>query len=347
MQHLDLVVLLEFLRNRARAGRAADHHFFQVRQFQVVGFKVLQQHQPHGGHRGGEGHAIGIEQFVDRGAVELGARHHHGGADHRRGQSEPPAIGVEHRHHRHDDVARGDPHGVELRRHHRVQHVGAVRIDHAFGIACCARRVAHAGRGIFVKGFPNEVAVDVGDPLLVRHRILQCGRRHMRRAGQHHVFLDRLQLVGDFFEDRHEGEIDHQYAVFGMIDDPDDLLGKQPRIDGVINGADAHDAVPGLEMPPGVPGQRRHPIAELDAVLVQPLRDPQRPLAQIGVVGGVKRAFDRTGDDLPLGIIGRGVVEDAITQQRPVLHQPEHDVASHGSCIIALGRGGLRQPPLS
>ena len=289
---------------------------------------MLQQHQPHRGHRGGEADPIGVEQFVDRGAVELGAGHHHGGADHRRGQGEPPAIGVEHRHHRHDHVARGEPHGVGLRRHHRVQHVGAVRIDHALGIAGGARRVAHAGRGIFVKGFPVEVAVDVGDPLLVGHGVLQRGRRHVRGVGQHHVFLDRFQLVGDLFQDRHEGEIDHHDAVFGVVDDPDDLLGKQPRIDGVIDGADAHDAVPGLEMPPGVPGQRRHPVAELDAVLAEPLRHPQRPLAQVGVIRGVERAFDRAGDDLPLGIIGRGVVEDAVAQQRPVLHQPEHDVAS-------------------
>ena len=260
-------MLLEFLRHGARAGRAADHHFLQIRQLQIVGFEMLQQHQPHGGHRGGEADAIGVEQFVDRGAVELGARHHHGGADHRRGQSQPPAIGVEHRHHRQDDVAGGNSHGVGLRRHHRVQHVGAVRIDHALGIAGGARGVAHAGRGIFVKGFPVEVAVDVGDPLLVGHGVLQRGRRHMRGVGQHHVCLDRFQLVGDFFQDRHEGEIDKDHTIFRMVDDPDDLLGEQPRIDGVIDGADAHDAVPGLEMPPAVPGQRRHPIAELDAVL--------------------------------------------------------------------------------
>ena len=83
----------------------------------------------------------------------------------------------------------------------------------------------------------------------------------------------RRQLVGELFQQRHEGEVGHHHAVLGVIDDPDDLLGKQPRIDGVVDRADAEDAVPGFEMPPGVPGQRRDAVAELDAVAVEALRD--------------------------------------------------------------------------
>ena len=52
-----------------------------------------------------------------------------------------------------------------------------------------------------------------------------------------------------------------QRAVFRMVDDPGDLLGKQPRIDGVVDRADAENAVPRLEVAPGVPGERRHPFA--------------------------------------------------------------------------------------
>ena len=116
----------------------------------------------------------------------------------------------------------------------------------------------------------------------------------MRGVGQHDVLLDRLEPVGELFQDRHESEIDHHHAVFGVIDDPGDLIGKQPRIDGVIDRADAHDAVPGFEMPPGIPSERRHAVAELDAAAVEPLRHPQRAHAQIGVIRGVERAFDRT-----------------------------------------------------
>ena len=155
----------------------------------------------------------------------------------------------------------------------------------------------------------------LGDPLLVGHGISQRGRRHMRRVGQHDVLFDRLELVGELFQDRQESEIDHHHAVFGVIDDPGDLFGKQARIDGVIDRADAHDAVPGFEVPPGVPGQRRHAVAQLDAIAFEPLRHAQRAGAELGVIGGVDRPFDRARDHLPLAVIDRGVIDDAMAQQ--------------------------------
>ena len=79
-------------------------------------------------------------------------------------------------------------------------------------------------------------------------------------------------------------------------------------------------------MPPGVPGERRHPVAELDAVLLQPLRDLERAGADLGIVGGVDRPFDRARDDLALAMVHGGVVDDAMAQQRPILHQAEHGV---------------------
>ena len=66
-----------------------------------------------------------------------------------------------------------------------------------------------------------------------------------------------------------------------MIDDLGDLLGEQARIDGVVDRADAGDAVPGLEVPPGVPGERRDAVAELDAVALEPLRHLQRARADL------------------------------------------------------------------
>src|SRR5262245_64259546 len=41
----------------------------------------------------------------------------------------------------------------------------------------------------------------------------------------------------------------------------------------------------------------------------------------------MKRAFDRARDDRPLGVVDRGVVDDAMAQERPVLHQPKHGVS--------------------
>ncbi len=95
----------------------------------------------------------------------------------------------------------------------------------------------------------------------------------MRSVGEHHVALDGRQLVSDLLQKRHERQIDQHHAVFRVIDDPGDLIRKQARIDGVIDRADPHDAVPSLKVPPRIPGQGRDPVAELDPVAVEALRD--------------------------------------------------------------------------
>jgi hypothetical protein len=119
-----------------------------------------------------------------------------------------------------------------------------------------------------------------------------------------------------------------------VIDDPGDLVGKQPRIDGVVDRADAEDAVPGFQMPPGIPGQRRHPVAEPDAVLFQPLRHPQCAAPDLGIIGGMDRPLDRARDHRPLGMEGGGVIDDAMAQQRPILHQSKHGISPRMRMIV-------------
>ena len=247
-----------------------------MRQLQIAGGHVVEQHQPHRRDAGGVGHLLGVKQFVDRGAVELGAGHHQLGAHRGRRERDAPAVGVEQWNHRQHCIGGVGAEQVAGIGHQRVQHVGAMRIQHAFRIARGAGGVAHRGCGILVKVLPLELAVGFRDPVLIGDRVLQRGLRHMRLVGEHDVALDARQLVGDLFQDRHEGDVGHHHAVLRMIDDPGDLVGEQPRIDGVADRADSHDAVPGFEMAPGVPGDGGDAVAELDAVAIEPLRYFQR-----------------------------------------------------------------------
>ena len=102
-----------------------------------------------------------------------------------------------------------------------------MRIEHALGIAGRARGVAEAGGGAFVELLPAEIAVDLGDPVLVGDGVLELRRRHVRGVGQDDVALDGRQLVGDRLEQRHEGEVGQHDPIFGVIDDPGDLLGNR------------------------------------------------------------------------------------------------------------------------
>jgi len=172
------------------------------------------------------GHLFGLQQLEHRRTVEFRAGQHQLGAHRGRREGDAPAVGMEQRNHRQHCIT-----GVRTQRiagigHQSVQDVGAMRIQHALGIARGSRRVAHRGRGIFVEGLPLEIAVGLRDPVLIGDRVLQRGLRHMRLVGEHDVAFDAWKLVGDLFQDRHKGDIGHYHAVFGMVDDPGDLIGK-------------------------------------------------------------------------------------------------------------------------
>ena len=192
-----------------------------------------------------------------------------------RRERDAPAIGMEQRNHRQHRIAGIGAERIAGIGHQRVQHVGAMRIQHALGIARGARCVAHRGRGIFVEGLPLEIAVGLRDPVFIGDRVLQRGLWHMRLVGEHDVAFDAWQLVGDFFQHRHKGDIGHHHTVLRMVDDPGDLIGEQSRIDGMADRTDAHDAVPGFEMAPRVPRDGGDAVAELDAVTIEALRDLQ------------------------------------------------------------------------
>ena len=201
-----------------------------------------------------------------------------------------------------------------------------MRIEHALGMAGGAGGVAEPGGGALVEFLPGEIAVDLGDPVLVGDRVLELGRRHVGGVGENDIALDRRQFVGDRLQERHEGEIDQRHPVFGVVHDPGDLLGEKARIDGVINRASAGDAVPAFEMPVAVPRQRRDPVADLDSVAVKPLGDFQRAFTDGAIVGGVHRPFDSPRDDLLVRELDRGEIDHLVHEEGPFLHPSQHAI---------------------
>ena len=153
MDHLGVVVLLERLDHGRRAGRPADHDPLQVGQRVAGLLQMLQQHEPYGGHRRGERDLLRVEQLIDAGAVHLRRRARRAWRRPWGGEGEGPGIGVEHRNHRHDRVSALEvAERIAGAHRHGVQHVGAVRIEHALGIAqwcrmcsTCRRRCSHRG----------------------------------------------------------------------------------------------------------------------------------------------------------------------------------------------------------
>ena len=200
-------------------------------------------------------------------------------------------------------------------------------IEHALGMAGGAGGVAEAGGGAFVEFLPGEVAVDLCDPVVVGDGVLEFRRRHVRGVGENDEALDRRQAVGDRLQERDEGEIDERHPVLGVVHDPGDLLGEEARIDGVIDRAGAGNAVPAFEMPVAVPGERRHSVADLDTVAVEPFGDFKRPLANGAIVRGMHRPLDRPRDDSLLRELNGGEIDDLVHEQGPLLHPSQHAVS--------------------
>ena len=109
-----------------------------------------------------------------------------------------------------------------------------------------------------------------------------------------------------------------------MVQDPGDLIRKQARIDRVVNGANAGDAIPGFHMAPSIPGERGDTVTQLDAIALKALGNTQRAQPHITVIRVMEGAFHGTADDLPPRMLDGGVVQDLVHQQGPILHQSKH-----------------------
>ena len=197
-------------------------------------------------------------------------------------------------------------------------------VDHALGVAGRAGRVAHARRRVLVDLAPAIVAVSLVEPLLEGDPAGRGRGRHAGAIGHDDDLLDALDGGKQLLGQRSEGQVDEQHPIFGVVHDPGDLLREQARIERMVDRADAHDPVPGLQVAGGVPAQRRDAVADAVAFPVEALRRPEGALPERGIGGAHDRPLHRARHDLPVAVLARRMIEDLVAQQRPFLHQPEH-----------------------
>ena len=98
----------------------------------------------------------------------------------------------------------------------------------------------------------------------------------MRAISQDDEAFDVFKLWRQSLDQRDEGQVQHQHARGRMVQDPGDLIWKQARIDRVVNGANAGDAIPGFHMAPSIPGERGDTVTQLDAIALKALGNTDR-----------------------------------------------------------------------
>src|SRR5947207_14357615 len=173
-----------------------------------------------------------------------------------------------------------------------MQYIRAMAVEHALRISGCAGGVAEAARRVLVELLPSEILASLRDEILIRQEIWNLDFGEMRAIRQRHVEPDRRNLPRDLLNQLCEGDIEEQGFVFGVIGDVSELVGKQPRVQRVIDGADPGDAVPRLDVPRGVPGKRRDAVAKRKPGPVQRISDCAGAACHVAIIRAPDWSFD-------------------------------------------------------
>ena len=209
----------------------------------------------------------------------------------------------------------------------RVEHRRPVAVDDALGVPRRPGRVADARGRVLVEARPVVAAVLRREQVLVAERSRHLALGHVRAVRHHDQVAHRVELVPDRLHERQEGEVHEERAVLGVVEHVDELRRVQPRIHGVDDGTQAGDAVVELEVPVGVPRDRRDRVAFPQRQGLERLRELLRPAARVGPRVAADRAFDAARDDLDRAEDRGRVLEQRGDQERPVHHQPAHETS--------------------
>ena len=233
---------------------------------------------------------------------------------------------MEHRHHRHDAVARGQRQPVRLVAADGMQHDGAVRILHPLGIAGRARGIAHRRRRALVDLGPGMIRVAGFQQFVIEQHPLDP-RRHLVAGAEHDQMLHRIQMGADRGHQRQEGGIEHDHLVPGMIGDIGDLFGRQAGVDRMGHPPAAGHAEIDLQMAAVVPGDGADTRTGRHAQPIQRRGQPARMFRHPRPIAArdLARGLDR--DHLGAAVKARRVVDQRVHRQLLIHHLAGHDHA--------------------
>ena len=210
---------------------------------------------------GGDRDALLDDQVGERLAGQVGAGHHEVGSARHGGVGEPPRVGVEHRHDGQDAIRLPRRQRVGQEHAHRVQERAAVAVHDALGVPGGAARVAHARSRVLVD--PLELGrLGSSEQRLVVEGVV-ARQVEVRRIGSgpvvhHHEVLDPLERRQQRGQQAEQRTVDEDDLVVGVVDDVRQLLREQTDVQGVQHPAGARSGEVELEVPGGVPGERRN-----------------------------------------------------------------------------------------
>ncbi len=339
------------------APGAAHHHGLPQRgQVPGVGGQLLQHAVPHGRVGDRERGPLPLGHLGERRGLVVGAGQQQRGAAGERGVGEPPGQHPGHRHDGQHQIVLAD--AVRLRglRLEGVQIEGAVAVgDAARCGAVPGHGVAEHRRVALVDRGPVVVAAPVGDQLLVVVDLGAVGGaaaddgRGVAAAGDDHVpqVAEPGQHGGQRREPRRVGD---QHPCVAAHRGGDELVGGQPRVEGVQDGAHRGHGQIRLQMVGGVGHQRGDGVPGRDPeVVVQgggeldgaDARVEERAAVGLGTTRGPRPGGHPGGP-----VRERAVHEESVHGQRDVLHgcfahRPPRASSHSGRAAVPAPVGGV------
>jgi hypothetical protein len=135
--------------------------------------------------------------------------------------------------------------------------------------------------------------------------------------------LHRLELGGHPGQERDDRGVDEDDPVLGVVGDVGQLLGEQPQVQRVEDGAHRRDGHVGLQVLLVVPGEGADPVALADPQAGQGSSQPVGPLGHLGE-GGPPARLALECHHLALAEDAPAVAEDGRDREGEVLHGREH-----------------------
>ena len=233
---------------------------------------------------------------------------------------QPPAVGMEHRHHRHDGVVLAHAEGLGHAHRHRVEHHGAVRVDHPLGPPGRARGVADAAAVALVEH--RQLVVGIAGPEQVLVALVAV--RHRGAGERHHEHPLRRDLGPDLLEQRQQHVVHDHEAVARVVGDIGDVVRMQPEVERVQHAAGAGDAEVALLMRVVVPHHGGHRIAPFETRACQCRGELAGAPVEVAVVVAVQRLVRQAGDDLAVAEQRPGPLQVMGESERVVHHRRAH-----------------------
>ena len=295
--------------------RAADHHF-QLGKIDVLAVGRRQQHLQDRRNTMAKRHALGLDQAQEKfGLIPAGIDLFDARCG--RGIGQSPAVDVKHRRDRHVHVfavkpplppRRAEPDQIDQ----RVKHKLAMAEVDALGRAGGSRGVKHRRAGVLVEILEREIR-----GTLCQHRLIMADgldravRKHAVIRHQNDAF-DGFKLPLQLLDQRKKLDVHQQELGTRVIEREQNLLGRQPDIDGLKRGAEHRDCKIAFQIAVAIPIQYADDIAATDALRSETTRKPPDSFAQIAI--GV--AAEIAVDDLLIGRLCHRRVKKVLDQQR-------------------------------